>query len=33
MKISLGLEEREEYETLAGLILYFNESIPRGRDW
>lgn len=28
-KYHLGLEEREEYETLAGLILYFNESIPQ----
>lgn len=27
-KYHLGLEENEEYETLAGLILYFNESIP-----
>lgn len=28
-KYHLGLEEREEYETLAGFILYFNESIPQ----
>ena len=28
-KYHLGLEEREEYETLAGLVLYFNESIPQ----
>lgn len=28
-RYQLGLEEREEYETLAGLILYFNESIPK----
>lgn len=28
-KYHLNLEEREEYETLAGLILYFNESIPQ----
>lgn len=27
-KYHLNLEEREEYETLAGLVLYFNESIP-----
>jgi CBS domain containing-hemolysin-like protein len=27
-KYQLDLEEREEYETLAGLILFFNESIP-----
>lgn len=27
-KYRLNLEEREEYETLAGLVLYFNESIP-----
>ena len=26
-KYHLALEEREEYETLAGLILYFNQSI------
>ena len=25
----LDLEEREEYETLAGLVLYFNQSIPQ----
>ncbi len=31
-KYHLGLEEREEYETLAGLILYFNESIPQEGD-
>lgn len=28
-KYHLDLEEREEYETLAGLILYFNQSIPQ----
>lgn len=28
-KYHLGLEEKEEYETLAGLVLYFNESIPQ----
>ena len=28
-KYHLNLEEREEYETLAGLILYFYESIPQ----
>lgn len=28
-KYHLNLEEREEYETLAGLILYFNQSIPQ----
>ena len=28
-KYQLDLEEREEYETLAGLILFFNESIPQ----
>ncbi len=28
-KYHLELEEREEYETLAGLILYFNQSIPQ----
>ena len=28
-KYGLEFEEREEYETLAGLILYFNESIPQ----
>lgn len=28
-KYHLGLEEREEYETLAGLVLYFNQSIPQ----
>ena len=27
-KYHLDLEEREEYETLAGLVLYFNQSIP-----
>ncbi|MEG1738406.1 MAG: hemolysin family protein [Odoribacter sp.] len=27
-KYHLNLEEREEYETLAGLVLYFNQSIP-----
>ena len=26
---NLDLEEREEYETLAGLVLYFNQSIPQ----
>jgi len=31
-KYHLGLEEREEYETLAGFILYFNESIPQEGD-
>ena len=25
----MNLEEREEYETLAGLVLYFNQSIPQ----
>ena len=28
-KYHLNLEEREEYETLAGFILYFNQSIPQ----
>lgn len=28
-KYHLDLEEREEYETLAGLILYFNQNIPQ----
>lgn len=28
-KYHLNLEEREEYETLAGLILFFNQSIPQ----
>ncbi|MDE7074856.1 MAG: hemolysin family protein [Odoribacter sp.] len=28
-KYHLHLEEREEYETLAGLVLYFNQSIPQ----
>lgn len=28
-KYHLGLEENEEYETLAGLVLYFNENIPQ----
>ena len=28
-KYNLDLEEREEYETLAGLVLYFNQSIPQ----
>ena len=28
-KYHLDLEEREEYETLAGLVLYFNQSIPQ----
>ncbi len=28
-KYHLALEEREEYETLAGLVLYFNQSIPQ----
>lgn len=28
-KYHLGLEEREEYETLAGFVLYFNQSIPQ----
>lgn len=28
-KYHLNLEEREEYETLAGLILYFNQNIPQ----
>ena len=28
-KCHLDLEEREEYETLAGLVLYFNQSIPQ----
>ena len=27
-KYQLGLEEEESYETLAGYILHFNESIP-----
>ena len=31
-KYHLGLEEREEYETLAGLVLYFNQSIPQEGD-
>lgn len=31
-KYHLDLEEREEYETLAGLILYFNQSIPQEGD-
>ena len=28
-KYHLDLDEREEYETLAGLVLYFNQSIPQ----
>lgn len=28
-KYHLNLEENEEYETLAGLVLYFNENIPQ----
>ena len=28
-KYHLGLEESEEYETLAGFVLYFNENIPQ----
>ena len=28
-KYHLDLEEREEYETLAALVLYFNQSIPQ----
>lgn len=28
-KYHLDLEEREEYETLASLVLYFNQSIPQ----
>lgn len=28
-KYHLDLEERGEYETLAGLVLYFNQSIPQ----
>lgn len=28
-KYHLNLEEREEYETLAGLVLYFNQNIPQ----
>lgn len=28
-KYHLDMEEREEYETLAGLVLYFNQSIPQ----
>ena len=28
-KYHLDLEEREEYETLAGLVLYFKQSIPQ----
>ena len=28
-KYHLDLEEREEYETRAGLVLYFNQSIPQ----
>ncbi len=31
-KYHLDLEEREEYETLAGLVLYFNRSIPQEGD-
>lgn len=31
-KYHLDLEEREEYETLAGFILYFKESIPQEGD-
>ena len=31
-KYHLDLEEREEYETLAGLVLYFNQSIPQGGE-
>lgn len=31
-KYNLDLEEREEYETLAGLVLYFNQSIPQEGD-
>lgn len=32
-KYHLGLEEKEEYETLAGLVLYFNESIPQEGEY
>jgi len=28
-KYHLGLEESEEYETLAGFVLYYNENIPQ----
>lgn len=32
-KYHLGLQEKEEYETLAGLVLYFNQSIPQEGEW
>lgn len=31
-KYGIGLPENEEYETLAGLVLYYNESIPREHE-
>lgn len=31
-KYHLELEEREEYETLAGFVLFFNQSIPQEGD-
>ncbi len=31
-KYDLELPENDEYETLAGLIVYFNESIPKDKD-
>ena len=31
-KYHLDLEEREEYETRAGLVLYFNQSIPQAGE-
>jgi CBS domain containing-hemolysin-like protein len=31
-KYDLDLPENDEYETLAGLIVYFNESIPKEKE-
>ena len=31
-KYNLGLPEKDDYETLAGLILYLNGSIPKPND-
>ena len=31
-KYDLELPENDEYETLAGLIVYFNESIPKEKE-